>query len=155
MAVYQDFFSYSGGVYRHVTGALAGYHAVSVVGYDDTQSCWISKNSWGPGWGEAGFFRIGYGQAGIDSQFAFYDVDLACPPPVPEDDCERYTPALRRVLEAARGNPLLRACLRAYVCPRPRRPLCPPQYRRLAEHVALVLKHCPKYREPFCRRLLR
>ena len=65
--VYQDFFSYAGGVYRHRTGELAGGHCVTLVGYDDAQSCWIAKNSWGTGWGEQGFFRIGYGECGIES----------------------------------------------------------------------------------------
>ena len=65
--VYQDFFSYSSGVYRHVTGGVAGGHCVSLVGYDDNQRCWIGKNSWGAGWGEAGFFRIAYGQCSIET----------------------------------------------------------------------------------------
>ncbi|MFF4363251.1 C1 family peptidase [Streptomyces sp. NPDC001604] len=65
--VYQDFFSYSSGVYRHRTGDLAGGHCVTLVGYDDAQQCWIGKNSWGPGWGEQGFFRIGYGECGIET----------------------------------------------------------------------------------------
>jgi len=65
--VYQDFFSYSGGVYRHRTGDLAGGHCVTLVGYDDAQQCWIGKNSWGPGWGDQGFFRIGYGECGIET----------------------------------------------------------------------------------------
>jgi C1A family cysteine protease len=65
--VYQDFFSYSSGVYRHVTGGVAGGHCVSIIGYDDAQGCWIAKNSWGTGWGEAGFFKIAYGQCSIES----------------------------------------------------------------------------------------
>jgi hypothetical protein len=28
MEVYNDFFTYSSGVYRHLTGSLVGYHAV-------------------------------------------------------------------------------------------------------------------------------
>jgi C1A family cysteine protease len=66
-SVYNDFFAYKSGVYRHVTGGLAGGHCVSCVGYDDAQGCWICKNSWNTGWGDAGFFRIAYGECGIDS----------------------------------------------------------------------------------------
>lgn len=65
--VYQDFFNYSGGIYRHVSGSVAGGHCVSCVGYSDVEQYWICKNSWGPGFGEKGFFRIAYGECGIDS----------------------------------------------------------------------------------------
>ncbi|HSR30191.1 MAG TPA: C1 family peptidase [Anaerolineae bacterium] len=80
MAVYQDFFSYRGGVYRHTTGSLAGYHAICAVGYSEAEQCWICKNSWGSNWGDAGWFKIGYGECGIDSQFAMYGVDDVTPP---------------------------------------------------------------------------
>jgi len=66
--VYDDFFSYRSGVYQHVSGQVAGGHCVCVVGYDDVAQCWICKNSWGPGWGDNGFVRIGYGQVGIDAE---------------------------------------------------------------------------------------
>jgi C1A family cysteine protease len=65
--VYNDFFAYKSGVYRHVSGGQAGGHCVSIVGYDDAQSCWICKNSWGTGWGENGFFKIAYGECAIDT----------------------------------------------------------------------------------------
>jgi C1A family cysteine protease len=65
--VYSDFFAYKSGVYKHVTGGVSGGHCVCCVGYDDAQGCWICKNSWGKGWGDQGFFRIAYGQCGIDS----------------------------------------------------------------------------------------
>lgn len=65
--VYQDFFNYHNGIYHHVSGGVVGGHCVCIVGYNDAQQCWIAKNSWGTGWGEAGFFRIGYGQCGIDA----------------------------------------------------------------------------------------
>ncbi len=74
MAVYRDFFYYQGGVYRHVTGDLAGYHAISCVGYSEAEQCWICKNSWGPDFGENGYFRIAYGEADIDTQFAMFGV---------------------------------------------------------------------------------
>lgn len=152
MAVYQDFYSYRSGVYRHVTGGLAGYHAISVIGYDDALRCWICKNSWGTGWGDNGFFRIAYGDCGIDTQFAAYDVDLRCPDG--DTSCEQYVAVLRRVLVAARTNALLRACLRHYVCGRGALPWwCPVAHRELARQIALVLRRCPRYRVGFCRAL--
>jgi hypothetical protein len=65
--VYNDFFSYTSGVYRHVSGGVAGGHCVCAVGYNDAGGYWICKNSWGTGWGQAGYFNIAYGECGIDS----------------------------------------------------------------------------------------
>jgi C1A family cysteine protease len=79
MEVFEDFSFYHSGVYKHVTGAFRGYHAVSVVGYDDNLQCWIAKNSWSTSWGGNGFFKIGYGECKMDTSFAFYDVTLDCP----------------------------------------------------------------------------
>ncbi len=67
MTVYDDFFSYGGGVYRHVTGQRAGGHCILVVGYSQHEGCWICKNSWGTDWGDAGFFKIAYGECGLDA----------------------------------------------------------------------------------------
>jgi len=67
--VYQDFFSYKTGVYHHVTGSLAGGHAVKILGWgkdEDGNDFWLCANSWGPEWGEGGFFRIRQGDCGID-----------------------------------------------------------------------------------------
>jgi C1A family cysteine protease len=97
MAVYRDFFSYTGGVYRHTTGDLAGYHAIGVVGYSEADQAWICKNSWGPAWGEQGWFKMGYGQCGIDTEFAMFGVtDVTppgsepVPPPPPPDGCSAW-----------------------------------------------------------------
>jgi hypothetical protein len=51
--VYDDFFSYwntaaADSVYSHASGLYQGGHAVLLVGYDDAQSAWIVRNSWGP-----------------------------------------------------------------------------------------------------------
>ncbi|MCP4073525.1 MAG: peptidase [Hyphomicrobiales bacterium] len=73
--VYQDFFSYRSGVYRHVTGDSAGGHCVEIIGYSDAQGCWICKNSWGTDWGEGGYFRIAYGQANIETWAGPYGVN--------------------------------------------------------------------------------
>jgi C1A family cysteine protease len=152
LAIYSDFYSYRSGIYRRTSNTLEGYHAVSVVGYDDQQQCWICKNSWGLGWGDAGFFKIGYGEADMDTQFAFYDIEVKCPAP-PVSDCERYVPSLRRVIEVARVNASLRFCLRYYVCGRGRRPLCPASHLNVVRAVLQVLQRCPQYRGPFCRAL--
>lgn len=65
--VYQDFYSYKSGIYKHVTGGKLGGHCVTIVGYNDSPGYWICKNSWGTNWGEKGFFKIAYGECGIDS----------------------------------------------------------------------------------------
>ena len=72
MDVYDDFQAYSSGVYSHVTGDFLGRHCIQAVGYDDGNSCWICKNSWGQDWGESGFFRIAYGECGVDSNYPFW-----------------------------------------------------------------------------------
>ena len=55
-----DFYFYNGGVYKHRWGILAGGHVVTIVGYNDSDECWIVKNSWGTKWGEDGWFRMAY-----------------------------------------------------------------------------------------------
>lgn len=37
-----------------------GGHAVMCVGYDDASQMFIVRNSWGPGWGLGGYFKIPY-----------------------------------------------------------------------------------------------
>lgn len=71
--VFTDFFTFwnsgANGVYNYLTGAQHGGHAVLVIGYDDGQSAWICKNSWGPTEGhDDGCFLIGYGECGIDDR---------------------------------------------------------------------------------------
>ena len=70
--VYSDFFSYTGGIYEYVWGSYEGGHAVCIVGYDTTENYWIVKNSWGPGWGESGFFRIRMGECAIETRSSYW-----------------------------------------------------------------------------------
>ncbi|GAM28075.1 hypothetical protein SAMD00019534_112510, partial [Acytostelium subglobosum LB1] len=50
--------NYKGGIYSCNTRYTSQNHAVLVVGYNAQGNYWIIKNSWGPGWGEGGFFRL-------------------------------------------------------------------------------------------------
>lgn len=74
MDVFTDFFYYNGGVYSHSSGNYAGGHAVLIVGYDDTDQCFIVKNSWGTMWGESGYFRIAYSQLSAPVYFGDWTI---------------------------------------------------------------------------------
>jgi hypothetical protein len=82
MQVCSDFYYYRGGVYTYEYGEALGTHAICVVGYSDIENCWICKNCWGTDWGEAGFFRIAYGQCGIDDTIQYVAYDPLDPAPV-------------------------------------------------------------------------
>ncbi len=73
VAVDGYFEGYSGGVFNANT-ASAINHAVVLVGWDDSNGCWIMKNSWGTGWGESGYMRIAYGcdQIGYGAAYAVW-----------------------------------------------------------------------------------
>ena len=91
MEVYSDFYGYSSGIYSHVTGTYQGGHSILIVGYNDTQQYFIAKNSWGTGWGEAGFFRIAYSQLASLVKFGRYTISYepegSSPPPPPTPSC--------------------------------------------------------------------
>ncbi len=66
-AVYRDFFTYKSGVYHwDRKSALAGYHAVRLMGYGSDY--WSCANSWGATWGDKGFFKIGKGECMIENR---------------------------------------------------------------------------------------
>jgi len=70
--------SYTGGVYT--CSVSQPNHAVLLVGYSDSGSYWIIKNSWGASWGESGYIRLAYSNNPIlvfDSTFA---ADESLPP---------------------------------------------------------------------------
>jgi hypothetical protein len=70
MRVYDDFYSYSGGVYRRKEGPLLGGHAVMIIGWSNSEKAWIARNSWGTDWGDKGDFKIAWDDvSGVGSSF--------------------------------------------------------------------------------------
>ncbi|XP_020839204.1 tubulointerstitial nephritis antigen-like [Phascolarctos cinereus] len=76
MEVHEDFFLYKSGIYKHTPVSLGkperyrqhGTHSVKITGWGeeiqpDGQKLkyWTAANSWGPTWGENGYFRIARG----------------------------------------------------------------------------------------------
>lgn len=87
LVIYQDFFSYRTGIYRHVTGSQAGGHCVSLIGYDDARRCWIGKEQLGPSPGAPhGHDRPG--RTVIAPQATAADTDLGVPRPLTPDDLQ-------------------------------------------------------------------
>ena len=60
--VYPDFVSLSEAnpIYDDSRGSRRGYHAIVIVGYDDTRSAFKVINSWGTDWGIGGYGWIDY-----------------------------------------------------------------------------------------------
>ena len=69
-SVYEDFESYSSGIYQHVTGKYLGGHAIKMIGWGEEGGVpyWTCVNSWNDSWGEKGTFRIlrGSDECGIE-----------------------------------------------------------------------------------------
>jgi len=94
--VFEDFMNYKSGIYKYSgQGIPLGGHAVKIVGWGHDYSAgfyWIVQNSWGPSWGEEGYFRIVNWHADKDSAIAIGG-GMAClsgdepappsPPPTP------------------------------------------------------------------------
>ncbi|KAL1832426.1 hypothetical protein ACET3Z_002077 [Daucus carota] len=69
--VYEDFAYYKSGVYKHITGAQMGGHAVKLIGWgttDEGEDYWLLANQWNRSWGDDGYFKIrrGTNECGIE-----------------------------------------------------------------------------------------
>lgn len=67
MYVHPEFFKLTGPWQTHnwnyttsQSNPLQGLHEVLVIGYDDASNRLLIENSWGPGWGDGGFFGLLY-----------------------------------------------------------------------------------------------
>ena len=78
LSVYEDFESYTSGVYQHVTGKYLGGHAIKMIGWgvENGTPYWLCVNSWNSSWGEKGLFKIlrGKDECGIESSVVAGDV---------------------------------------------------------------------------------
>ena len=64
--------NYKSGVITKTDGTQTN-HGVVLTGWNDTDGCWIIKNSWGATWGEKGYFRIKYGLSAVGTKVAYID----------------------------------------------------------------------------------
>lgn len=70
--VFGDFYYYRRGIYQHVWGTQDGGHAIKIIGWGEELGVkyWIAQNSWGPTWGEHGYFRMvrGINSCGLEEE---------------------------------------------------------------------------------------
>jgi inhibitor of cysteine peptidase len=62
--------AYKSGVITKTDGTSTN-HGVVLCGWNDTDGCWIIKNSWGASFGEKGYFRIKYGLSAVGTKVAY------------------------------------------------------------------------------------
>ena len=80
MIFYQDLDRYKRGIYVYDGKSdEQGGHWVVIIGWKDDPDVmnggyWICRNSWGPEWGENGYFKIAYGHCGIDDFWFVYGI---------------------------------------------------------------------------------
>lgn len=81
MQLGQNFYNISGDFTNHITqygygvnstdNKFIGGHAMCIVGYDDTIGGFITKNSWGDSWGNAGYACLKYSVIATDCHDAW------------------------------------------------------------------------------------
>jgi len=69
----------AGAVYTNTSGTKRGGHAVLIIGWDDSKSAWLCKNSWGASAGPEGdgTFWIAYSGHTNDLQFGMANVQIS------------------------------------------------------------------------------
>lgn len=79
------FSSYSGGVFSTNEASSCTQivnHAIVLTGWDDATQSWVLRNSWGTGWGEAGYMRIKWGisNVGYAANYVVYNSPATATP---------------------------------------------------------------------------
>jgi C1A family cysteine protease len=71
MVTFEDIGPFQGGVYIHRVGKQTDHHAIVLIGwgYDVNyrSEYWIVRNSWGPEWGDQGYFKVLMGMYEIET----------------------------------------------------------------------------------------
>jgi hypothetical protein len=114
MDVDSDYFDVdSEKVYEPEYGDYAGGHCQSIIGYDDSKSAWLVKNSWGTTWGFGGYAWVKYGVCGIFRDYAGYTYEVTTTPgpgpdpnPVPTGDITLPTSGKLSVMPIVGKNTL-------------------------------------------------
>ena len=70
VSVGNEFFAYKSGVFSYNRHATSN-HGVTIIGWHDSLNAWLIRNSWGIGWGMAGYMWITYGVSGIGDGAAY------------------------------------------------------------------------------------
>ena len=83
MSVNTDFLTYKSGVYHRTEDSFKfnGMLIVKIVGWESGeggQSYWIVENTWGPDWGEDGYYKAMMQDKSL--QLDFYAIGLAVYP---------------------------------------------------------------------------
>ena len=65
---------FDGDIYRCTddNGTPSSNHAIVIAGYNDAGGYWLVRNSWGTGFEDGGYFKVGYDECYIDKRYAGY-----------------------------------------------------------------------------------
>ncbi len=66
---------YGGGTFNEEQQSDGPYHMILIAGWDDDRGAWLTKNSYGEGWGEGGFGWVKYNSNNIGKWAAWIMAD--------------------------------------------------------------------------------